>query len=85
MGDGRGRSTARLELNHTPHSSRYNLSNGTYCEMLLGFVVLIEVDAGSAVLVHDITGQELSEGQNTHTHTHQVICKQKELKLTRQS
>lgn len=37
-------------------------SNSTYCEMLLGFVVLIEVDAGPAVLFHGITGQQLSGG-----------------------
>ena len=43
------------------------VSNSTYCEMLLGFVVLIEVDAGSAVLLHGITGQQLSGGQKTHT------------------
>lgn len=33
--------------------------------MLLGFVVLIEVDTGSAVLLHDITWQQLSDGHNT--------------------
>lgn len=33
--------------------------------MLLGFVVLIEVDAGSAVFLHGITGQQLSDGHKT--------------------
>lgn len=36
--------------------------------MLLGFVVLIEVDAGSVVLLHGITGQQLSDEQSTNTH-----------------
>lgn len=41
------------------------IKNIAYREMLLGFVVLIEVDAGSAVLLHGITGQQLSDGHNT--------------------
>lgn len=36
--------------------------------MLLGSVVLIEVDAGSAVFLQGIAGQQLSEGQNTPGH-----------------
>lgn len=29
--------------------------------MLLGFVVLVEVDAGSVVVLHGVAGQQLSE------------------------
>lgn len=39
--------------------------------MLLGFVVLIEVDAGSVVLLHGITGQQFSD--RTHTYTHRYV------------
>ena len=37
--------------------------------MLLGFVVLIEVDTGPAVLLHGITGQQLSD---RHAQVYQV-------------
>lgn len=42
--------------------------NSTYCEMLLGYVVLVEVDTGSVVLLHGIAGQQLSDKQ-THIPT----------------
>lgn len=45
------------------------IKNNAYSEMLLGFVVLIEVDAGSAVLLHGITGQQLSDEHNTQGYT----------------
>ena len=45
------------------------LCHGTYCEKLLGLIVLIEVDTGSAVLLQAITGQQLS-GEGKHTHRH---------------
>lgn len=34
-----------------------------YCEVLLGFVVLIEVNAGSVVLLHGVAGQQLTDKQ----------------------
>ena len=34
--------------------------------MLLGFVVLVEVDACSVVVLHGVAGQQLSERKHTH-------------------
>lgn len=34
----------------------YDDAKKTYCEMLLGLVVLIEVDTGSVILLHGVAG-----------------------------
>lgn len=34
-----------------------SLKNKSYCEMLRGLVVLVEVDTGSVVLLHGVAGQ----------------------------
>lgn len=38
--------------------------------MLLGFVVLVEVDAGPVVVLHGVAGQQLSEEEETFHSAH---------------
>lgn len=41
--------------------------------MLLGFVVLVEVDAGSVVVLHGVAGQQLSEKEEPSHSVHAPI------------
>lgn len=48
----------------------FPVENSTHCEMLLGFVVLVEVDAGSVVVLHGVAGQQLSEKEKSSHSVH---------------
>lgn len=52
------------------HFSICPVENSTHCEMLLGFVVLVEVDAGSVVVLHGVAGQQLSEKEESSHSVH---------------
>lgn len=44
--------------------------SSTHREMLLGFVVLVEVDAGSVVVLHGVAGQQLSKKEESFHSVH---------------
>lgn len=52
------------------HFSGCPVETSTHCEMLLGFVVLVEVDAGSVVVLHGVAGQQLSEEEESPHSVH---------------